>query len=118
MSNRRLTWRRQSPLDMYKLVFGLLLLLSPWLFAFTSQAARMDAWVVGLALMAASAAALIAFADLEEWLALVLGLWLVAAPWLLGLPHTATKVHVSVGLLVSYLAGLELWLIHYDTAGR
>ena len=116
MSNRRLRWRTQTPLDVYKLALGAFLFLSPWLFAFINQGARTDAWMVGLVLMAASVAALIAFVDLEEWLALVIGLWLIAAPWVLQMPHTATKVHVSVGLLVTYLAGLELWLVHYDPA--
>jgi hypothetical protein len=84
--------------------------LSRWLLALAYPAARIDAWVCGLILMAVSAAALAAFADLEELLALLLGLWMLASPWALGFPHTATKVHVAVGLLVAYLAGLELWL--------
>jgi hypothetical protein len=109
-----LKWRTESPLDLYKLVLGGFVFLSPWLFAFVYGVARMDAWVSGLILMAASTVALVAFYDWEEWLALALGLWLIAAPWVLGLPHLATKIHVAAGLICTYLAVLELWLVHYN----
>jgi hypothetical protein len=32
----------------------------------------------------------------------------------LGLPHLASKVHIAVGLVCVYLAGLELWFLHYN----
>ena len=105
--------RRESALDVYKLALGGFLFLSPWLFAYTYGASRLDAWACGLLLMLLSAAALFAFVDWKEWLILALGLWMVAAPWVLGLPHAATKIHVAAGLLCAYLAGLELWLVHY-----
>ena len=69
--------------------------------------------------MVLSLAALIAFADWEEWAALAMGLWLLASPWVLGFPHAAAmKIHIGVGLVVAYLAGLELWLIHYHYDDR
>jgi predicted MFS family arabinose efflux permease len=108
-------WRSESTLDLYKLVLGGFVFLSPWLFAFVYGPARLDAWVSGLILMAVSAMAIMALSDWEEWVALVLGLWLIAAPWVLGLPHLATKIHVGAGLVCAYLAGLELWLRHYDS---
>jgi hypothetical protein len=111
----KLRWRKESPLDVYKLALGAFLFLSPWLLALAYPAARIDAWICGLLLMAVSAAALVAFADLEEWSALVVGVWMLASPWALGLPHAATRLHIGVGLLVAYLAGLELWLVHFDT---
>jgi len=106
-------WRKQCTLDVYKLVLGAFVFLSPWLFAFTYSPARLDAWGSGLLVMGLSAAAMVAFVDWEEWLALVIGLWMLAAPWELGLPHAATKIHVAAGLICVYLAGLELWLVHY-----
>jgi len=105
--------RRESALDVYKLALGGFLLLSPWLLAFSYGASRLDAWACGMLLMLLSAAALFAFVDWKEWLILALGLWMVAAPWVLGLPPAATKIHVAAGLLCAYLAGLELWLVHY-----
>jgi hypothetical protein len=109
-----ITWRSECTLDLYKLVLGGFVALSPWLFAFVYSPARLDAWAIGLILMALSAAAIMALNDWKEWLALALGLWLIAAPWVLGLPHLATKIHVGAGLICVYLAGLELWLLHYD----
>ena len=105
--------RRECTLDFYKLAIGGFLFLSTWLFALHYSASRLDAWASGILLMVLSAAAIIAFVDWKEWLALALGLWLLAAPWILGLPHAATKIHIAAGLLCTYLAGLELWLVHY-----
>ena len=106
-------WRKQSTLDVYKLVLGAFVFVSPWLFAFTFSPARLDAWGSGLIVMALSAVAMVVFFDWEEWLALAIGLWMLAAPWVLGLPRTATKIHIAAGLICVYLAGLELWLVHY-----
>ncbi|HJZ32188.1 MAG TPA: SPW repeat protein [Hyphomicrobiaceae bacterium] len=118
--HRRKDWlgRREWPLDLYKLALALVLFASPWWFAFAYPTARIEAWTAGLALLVVSIGALIAFVVWEEWLALVLGLWMIAAPWLLQFPPAATKIHVAVGLLVTYLAALELWLIHYDASSH
>jgi hypothetical protein len=106
--------RSEWPLDLYKLMLGVFLALSPWLFGFAYKPASLDAWTTGSILVAVSAAALLVFSDWKEWAALALGLWLVVAPWVLNLPHLATKIHVIAGLVCAYLAGLELWLVHYD----
>jgi hypothetical protein len=89
--------------------------LSPWLFAFRYDAARLESVASGVLVVAISIAALIAFADWEELAVLALGLWLIASPWALGFPVAAAmKIHIGVGLGLVYLAGLELWLIHYN----
>jgi SPW repeat len=42
-----------------------------------------------------------------------LGLWLIAAPWLLGFLHRpAMHVSIVIGILVTFLSLLELWLAH------
>ena len=106
--------RKEYPLDVYKLGLGAFIFLSPWLFALTYAPARVESVISGAAVMLLSLAALIAFGDWEEWAALVMGLWLVVSPWVLGFPHAAAmKIHIAAGLIVAYLAGLELWLIHY-----
>ena len=111
--------RNEYPLDVYKLGLGAFVFLSPWLFALTYGPARIESAISGAAVMLLSFAALIAFADWEEWAALVMGVWLVISPWILGFPHAAAmKIHISVGLIVAYLAGLELWLIHYDDEAK
>jgi hypothetical protein len=113
MIERRKLW----VLDLYVLILAILLFLSPWVFAFTYELAREESWAVGLLLTIASATALFALRSWKEWLILLLGLWLVAAPWLLGFPHAAAmKIHVGVGLVIAYLAGLDLWLLRHDSS--
>jgi hypothetical protein len=109
-----ITWRRQSILDVYKLVIGAFLFLAPWLFAFQYQPARNDSWLTGLLLVLAALAALVAYDDREEAVMLLVAVWALVSPWVLHYPHAAAmKVHVGVGLIVAYLAALELWLMHY-----
>ena len=69
--------------------------------------------------VAVSAVALIAFREWEEWIACVLGLWIAVSPWVLGFQHTvAMFINLSVGILIAYLALLELWLIHYRSSSK
>ena len=111
--------RREAVCDIYNLVIAALLIVSPWLFAFTRETARADAWVAGIVIALLSSAALVLFAEWEEWIVLACGAWIVASPWLLGFPHTvAMHVFIGIGIVVMYLAGLELWLIHYDSPAR
>jgi hypothetical protein len=67
-------WRSEWPLDLYKLMLGIILVLSPWLFGFVYGAAILDAWMTGSILVVVSVAALLVFSDWEEWAALVVGL--------------------------------------------
>ena len=106
---------RVHVLDIYKLAVGFFVVASPFLFAMPFMPARIDSLAIGALITVISYAALVDFADWEEWFMLMLGLWLVAAPWLLGFPHaSAMHVHVGAGLLLMYLAGLELWLVRYS----
>ena len=110
------TWRKESWLDIYKLAIGAFLLLAPWLFAFSYMPARVDALVCGLFVSGLSVMALFTPTDWEQWAALVLGLWISVSPWVLGFPHAvALKINILTGLLTFYLAGLELFLTHYET---
>jgi hypothetical protein len=110
-------WRREMVLDFYNLGLAAFLFLAPWLFSYAYESAKADDWVSSAILLASSAAALLAFREWEEWLSLIVGLWVLASPWLLGLQHTkAMAVNVAVGLLIAFLSALELWLMHYDPA--
>jgi hypothetical protein len=55
---------------------------------------------------------LVMFFAWEEWLNVALGLWAIAAPWLLGFAHdsTAVRAHIAVGIAVVIIAGIELRL--------
>jgi hypothetical protein len=48
---------------------------------------------------------------------MILGLWVMASPWLLGFAHTkAMHVNIILGLAIAFMSALDLWLIHYDPA--
>ena len=110
-------WRRETILDVYNLALGAVLFVAPWLFSYVHESARADDWVSSAIVIASSLGALWAFAEWEEWIGVVVGLWVLASPWLLGFQHgRAMVVNVVVGLLIAYLSVIELWLIHYDPA--
>jgi SPW repeat len=109
-------WRRESALDLYNLLLAMFLFISPWLFARASEAATVDLLVSGAAIAILSLGAMVAFAIWEEWANLLLGIWLIVSPWLLGFAHTsAMHCSIGVGVTVAFLAALELWLV-YDAA--
>jgi hypothetical protein len=106
-------WRRESVLDLYNLLLAAVLVAAPWLFTLTNPAGTVDLRASGVAVAAISLAAIIAYASWEEWVNLLLGLWLIVSPWILGFAHTRA-MHFSIGLgaAVAFLALLELWLIY------
>jgi SPW repeat len=107
--------RRIAALDCYSGAFGLFLFVSPWLFAYVSEKARVDIWTTGAAIAVLSIAAIVAFSDWEEWTNLLLGLWLIVSPWALGFVHSrAMHVTILIGVLVACFAALELWLVHFE----
>jgi hypothetical protein len=106
---------RSAILDIYQLVLALFLFASPWLFAFAHGSLRADTWISAALVAAVSLVALVAFREWEDWINCGLGLWIAMSPWALGFQHTAGMfVNVTVGLLIAYLALLELWLLHYQ----
>jgi hypothetical protein len=109
-------WRRESALDLYNLFFAVVLLAAPWLFTLTNSAGKLDLWASGAAIAVISLAALFAFARWEEWVNLLLALWLIVSPWLLGFAHTrAMHFSIGIGCVVAFMALLELWLVYEPT---
>ena len=91
---RRIDPRRLQPLGVF--------IFSPWLFALAYEPARVDAWTTGLILIAISLGALVAFAEWEEWVSLILGVWMVASLFVLNFPHGAgMKISIGVGCVVT-----------------
>ncbi len=106
-------WRSESALDLYNVVLAAVLIAAPWLFKLTNRTARMDFWICGVAVVALSLAAIFAYANWEEWVNLLFGVWLIASPWLLGFSQArAMPFAVGIGLLVAFMALLELWLMY------
>jgi len=101
---------RQPFYDLAKLACSGFLFASPWIFEFGPTPAW-NLWVWGYVMMTAAMADLVAEADWEPRTNFCLGVWVVAAPWMLGFldESTAMFVHVAGGSLISILSGLELW---------
>ena len=104
-------WSRAKLCDVMNLFLGTILFFSPWLFNLPAGAPRETASIIGLFIAVLSIAALAAFAIWEEWLNLIAGLWLIAAPWLLEFQDSnAMTIDVVIGTIVAALAGFEIWL--------
>jgi hypothetical protein len=85
----------------------------PWIFGFPRGAASQNAVICGIVIVAISLAALAAFTVWEEWLNLILGIWVLVSPWVLGFAGTtAMQVHIVIGVIVAVLAGFEIWLLY------
>jgi hypothetical protein len=116
-------WTNAKMCDVANLVLGAILFFSPWLFDFPAGLAAQNAYIAGIVIAALSLAALAAYAVWEEWLNLIVGLWVLASPWLLGFGEQAMTVHVVIGALVTILAAAEIWMMYqrhppHQTAAR
>ena len=112
-------WIKPKLFDLANLILGAILLFSPWVFAYPAGLESQNAQISGIAIVMLSIAALAAFAVWEEWLNLVVGLWTIVSPWVLGFPDsTATNVHVMIGIIVAALAAFELWSLYQGPPRR
>jgi SPW repeat len=108
-------WTNARLCDVANLVLGAVLFLSPWIFKFAAGTPTQNAVISGVVIVILSIAALAAFTVWEEWLNLIVGLWVLVSPWLLGVAGTsATTVHVVIGAIVALLAAVELWVMYQN----
>jgi len=100
--------------DVVNLILGALLFLSPWLFAYAPGAESWNAWIAGGIIVVLSIAALSAFAEWEEWINLIVGLWTIISPWVLKFSGNsdAMRTNVAIGVIVAVLAAIEIWMVH------
>ena len=95
--------------DWLSWALGLWMLIAPWALRFEFQAAATKACVItGVLLILVEAVTLSAFRAWEEWLNVVLGAWLIVAPWVVGTSGGAMANFIIVGLLVLALAIYEM----------
>ena len=112
-------WSNAKLCDLANLILGAFLFLSPWLFAFAAGPQSQSAHISGIVIAVLSVAALAAFAVWEEWLNLIVGLWVIVSPWVLGFSATtAATVHIVIGVLASVLAAIELWFMYQEPPAR
>src|SRR5690348_7342373 len=110
-------WSSIRLCDVVNLILGSVLFFSPWLFDLSYGAQWQTASTVGIIIAVLSIAALAAFAVWEEWFILVAGIGLIVSPWLLGFQNSgAMIIDVAIGVIVTVLAGFEVWLTRVDRA--
>jgi hypothetical protein len=111
--------------DWITLIFGFWLLISPWwLQYFTGRpytdqtAASWNSILFGIAVVYVAIWALAQPQKWEEWINLVLGVWLIASPWVLGFhAYTIATVNlVTVGLVIALFSLVGLGKLHHPPA--
>ena len=67
--------------------------------------------MIGIAI---AAVAIATFAEWEEWVSLILRVWVAVSAWIVGFAGhaTATWVHVLTGIVVAVVDGVRLWFMH------
>jgi hypothetical protein len=102
----------KRPQDFFNLILAACLFISPWLLGFVGEVMpTRNAWIVAVALALVASAALSAFAEWEEWTNLALGVWLMAAPWMLGFTGSfyAFWTHIVLGALTATVSAWAVW---------
>lgn len=97
--------------DVVNALMGLALAISPWVLGYAGMSMAMsNAVVIGLLLAAIAVGAIVMPRAWEEWGEGILGLWMVASPWILGFATARNPMlaHVVVGLVVLALAAWTL----------
>ncbi len=108
--------REKNVQDCINLVCAVLLFVSPWALRFSGDlVAARTAWVGGIVIGVMAIAALVQFAEWEEWVTLVVGLAVAIAPWVLGFAaiHYALAACVVLGVIVALASISEIWVVHH-----
>ena len=88
---------------------------SPWALGFAGEVmAAWTAWVGGLVIAIMGFVPLVQFAEWEEWIALIAGVLMVIAPWVLGFAALTYAVWTCVvlGIVVAVASVSEIWMVH------
>lgn len=119
--------QKSSWQDWANIVLAVLLFITPWVFQFAGSAegtgvtettavsaAAWNAWVSALVVAALAVAALLRFAEWEEWLSAAVGIWLVISPWLLSFASLADAMWsaVALGALIAISSGWKALEAH------
>ncbi len=112
-------WRKEGTFDIVNLITAVALFFAPWMLGFAAEKpAAWTAWLSAAAIGVVALAAILAFAEWEEWVNLVLGVWTVVSPWVVGFAGVTTAMwtHVIIGLVVAALAATQLWVVRHPSS--
>jgi len=106
----------KSVQDWTNLICGVLLFISPWALGFVGDmTVARTAWIGGVVIAVMGVAALVQFAEWEDWIALIVGVLMIIAPWVLGFAAMtyAAWTFVVLGLIVAIASFWEIWMIRH-----
>lgn len=91
-------------------LLGIWLCISPWALQFDlDPIATQTAVISGFLIILAELVTLSVYRAWEEWVSVILGVWLMICSWVLGVSSSAVRTNfVAVGLLVIALAFYEI----------
>jgi len=102
--------------DWTNLAVGFGLAIYPWVIGYSDNliATRVSV-IAGVLVFLVAGAALIRFAEWEEWLNMLLGVGVAASPFIFGLTNSeiATQALFLAGLIVAAMSVWELWAVHH-----
>ncbi len=101
--------------DIANLILGGWLFVSPWILTDAPvPAAAWNAYGMGVVIAVFAILALLDFHEWEEWLSVLFGVWLIAAPWVLGFEVVGAAVwnQITVGVVVGLMALWSLYDLH------
>jgi hypothetical protein len=104
--------------DWVTLVLGVWLFFSPWILGFYASipGASWSFFLIGIAFVVFAAFGLRTRTAWEEWVTLILGLWMIVSPWILAFSSTipARDDAVIVGVIN---AAMAIWALAERRAG-
>ena len=109
---------RKDVRDMINVICAAILFISPWALGFAAETrAAWTAWSGGVVIGAMAIAALLEFAEWEEWVALLVGAAVAASPWVLGFAtiHHAAIVFAALEIVVALSSISEIWTVHFHS---
>lgn len=95
--------KKQRWQDWVNLILGIWLFLSPWFGIGVTETAAWNSWIFGAVIAVMAGWALANPQVWEEWVNLVVGIWVLIAPFVLGFTELEGAMwnHIIVGLIVA-----------------
>ena len=103
--------------DWIDLIIGFALAATPSALSFTDVTyAAWSAWGCAAIIMIGSTLALLAFEQREEWYGIAVGVWLIAAPFVLGFSgiKAPLAVHIVFGVVIIACETWEIWQVRHE----
>jgi len=98
--------------DPVNLILGLWMIASPWALRYQAETnLTLNILIVGILIAVVALTALFRVMAWEEWVNVVLGVWLAVSPWATGFSGLAAWNAVVVGVVVAVLG---LWAVGTD----